>query len=356
MRKKIKVLIVEDSLVVRELLKHIIGSDARFEVMAAVSSAEDCLALLETQQPDIISLDIRLPGMNGLDATLRIMAQRPTPIVVVAAQVDDDELNIAMNALRAGALSVVEKPVGVTNVDFEAMAAKLCTQLAIMSQVQVVRQGIDRGLRFGSVGAGPAPVNVAGTYSMVGIVASTGGPQALVQLLGGMGPDFPLPVLLVQHITSSFLEGFVTWLSGATPFEVCIADDDETPRAGRVYVSPSDKHLSLIHGHIAIVDSPAVCNQKPSGTVLFGSMARDLGKHGIGVVLTGMGADGSEGLRLMSDKGAYTIVEDASTCVVNGMPSAAAKLGGVRETLPPAGHRVAAARSGAGQDMSGGRS
>ncbi|MBI3445750.1 MAG: response regulator [Magnetospirillum sp.] len=334
MRKRIRVLIVEDSLVVRELLIHIISSDPRFEILAAVASAEECLALLETERPDVISLDIRLPGMNGLDATLRIMAQRPTPIVVVAAQVDDDELNIAMNALRAGALSVVEKPVGVTNVAFEAMAAKLCTQLAIMSQVQVVRQGIDRGLRFGSVEANPAPVGRSGSYSMVGIVASTGGPQALVQLLGGLGTDFPLPLLLVQHITSSFLEGFVTWLSGATPFEVRIAEEDEKPVPGRAYVAPVDKHLALIHGHLAVLDSPAVCNQKPSGTVLFSHMARELGKHGIGVVLTGMGADGAEGLRQMSDKGAYTIVEDASTCVVNGMPSAAAKLGGVCETLP----------------------
>ena len=150
MRPKIKVLIVEDSLVVRELLKHIIGSDPRFTIIAAVESAEQCLDLLETESPDVISLDIRLPGMNGLDATLQIMTKRPTPIVVVAAQVDDDELNIAMNALRAGALSVVEKPVGVTNDAFETMAAKLCTQLAIMSQVKVVRQGIDRGLRFGT--------------------------------------------------------------------------------------------------------------------------------------------------------------------------------------------------------------
>jgi len=335
MRKKIKVLIVEDSLVVRELLKHIIGSDERFEVMAAVSSAEECLDLLETSAPDVISLDIRLPGMNGLDATLKIMARRPTPIVVIAAQVDDNELNIAMNALRAGALSVVEKPVGVTNAGYETMAAKICTQLAIMSQVQVVRQGISRGLNFGSDDTPALPPRIGPvSYSMAGIVASTGGPQALVQLLGGMGADFPLPILLVQHITSSFLEGFVTWLSGATPFEVRIAEEDEKPLPGRVYVAPADRHLGLVSGRLSILDSPAVCNQKPSGTVLFASMARELGKHGIGVVLTGMGADGSEGLKQMADKGAYTIVEDASTTVVNGMPAAAAKLGAARETLP----------------------
>ena len=335
MRKKIKVLIVEDSLVVRELLKHIIGADGRFEVLAAVESAEQCLQLLETETPDVISLDIRLPGMNGLDATLQIMTKRPTPIVVVAAQVDDDELNIAMNALRAGALSVVEKPVGVTNVAFESMAAKLCTQLAIMSQVKVVRQGIDRGLRFGTGDLPPPkPVQCPGGYGMVGIVASTGGPQALVQLLVGLGTGFPLPILLVQHITSSFLEGFVSWLSATTPFQVGIAQENERPLPGRVYVAPVDRHIGLVHGGLAIVDTPPVCGQKPSGTVLFSALARELGRKAVGVVLTGMGADGSEGLNEIFRAGGYTIAEDASTCVVFGMPAAAAKIGAVREMLP----------------------
>ena len=335
MKKKIKVLIVEDSLVVRELLKHIIGSDDRFQVLAAVESAEQCLQLLETEAPDIISLDIRLPGMNGLDATLQIMSKRPTPIVVVAAQVDDDELNIAMNALRAGALSVVEKPVGVTNVAFESMAARLCTQLAIMSQVKVVRQGIDRGLRFGTgEQPPPKPVMRPGSYSMVGIVSSTGGPQALVQLLSGLGADFPLPILLVQHITSSFLDGFVSWLSSTTPFQVKIAKEDERPLPGHVYVAPVDQHIALVHGCLSILDSPPVCGQKPSGSVLFNSLARELGSKAVGVVLTGMGADGSDGLNDIFKAGGYTIAEDSSTCVVFGMPSAAQKIGAVREMLP----------------------
>ncbi len=330
---KIRVLIVEDSLVVRELLKHIIGSDARFDVVAAVESAEEGLALLDVVEPDIISLDIRLPGMNGLDATLQIMARRPTPIVVVAANVDDDELNIAMNALRAGALAVVEKPVGVTNAAFESMARHLCTQLAIMSQVKVVRQGIDRGLRFGTA-APPVSARPAKGYSMMGIVSSTGGPQALVQLLGSMGSGFPLPVLLVQHITSSFLEGFVSWLSGVTPFDVRIAQEGETPEAGRVYVPPPDRHMALQGGRLAILDSPPLHSQKPSGSILLASMAKDVGRRGIGVILTGMGSDGADGMAEMHKAGAHTIAEDESTCVVYGMPAAAAKLGAVKEMLP----------------------
>lgn len=233
---KIRVLIIEDSLVVRELLKHIIGLDDRFEVVAAVESAEEGLSRLDALAPDVISLDIRLPGMNGLDATLQIMQRRPTPIVVVAANVDDDELNIAMNALRAGALSVVEKPVGVTNAAFESMARHLCTQLAIMSQVRVVRQGIDRGLRFGTTAEPPPPPPKGTRYAMLGLVASTGGPQALTQVLTGLGPDYPLPILLVQHITASFLDGFVSWLAGVTPFAVRIAQGGEVPEPGVIFV------------------------------------------------------------------------------------------------------------------------
>lgn len=334
MSKKIRVLIVEDSLVVRELLKHIIGSDARFDVVGAVESAEEGLALLDVVQPDVISLDIRLPGMNGLDATLQIMAKRPTPIVVVAANVDDDELNIAMNALRAGALAVVEKPVGVTNAAFESMAQHLCTQLAIMSQVKVVRQGIDRGLRFGTAEPPVAARRPAQGYSLVGIVSSTGGPQALVQLLGSLGAGFPLPILLVQHITASFLEGFVSWLAGVTPFKVRIAHGGETPEPGTVYMPPSDRHLELRGGKLELVDSPPRHSQKPSGSVLLSSMAKDLGSRAIGVILTGMGSDGADGLADMHRAGAHTIAEDESTCVVYGMPAAAAKLGAVKDMLP----------------------
>jgi len=330
---KIKVMIVEDSRVVRELLVHIVGSDPRLEVAAAVASAEEALALLDTVRPDVISLDIRLPGMNGLAFTLQVMSSRPTPIVVVAANVDDDELNITMNALRAGALSVVEKPVGVTNAAFEAVANRLTTQLAIMSGVKVIRQGIDRGLRFGT--GEPAPRQSSRqSFAMVGIVASTGGPQALVQLLGALGPDFPLPLLLVQHITASFLDGFVSWLSGVTPFAAAIATDDEQPQPGRIYLPPADRHLGLDGGRMAILATPPVSSQRPSGTVLLTSMAKQLGRGGIGVILTGMGTDGAAGMAEMRRAGGYTIGEDESTCTVFGMPAAAMQLGAANEMLP----------------------
>src|SRR5580698_4172507 len=138
--KKIRVLIVEDSSVIRQFLEHIIARDPRLEIAGAVETAEEALRILERVSPDVVSMDIRLPGMNGFEATQKIMRERPTPVVVVSASVEKADLQITMNALRAGALTVLEKPVGTTSAEYEAMAQKLCTQLAIMSQVKVVRR------------------------------------------------------------------------------------------------------------------------------------------------------------------------------------------------------------------------
>src|ERR1700687_5790258 len=174
--KKIRVLIVEDSKVIREFLEHIIGNDPRLEIVGAVESAEQALLILDRVSPDVISMDIRLPGMNGFEATQRIMAKRPTPIVVVSASVEKEDLRITMNALQAGALTVLEKPVGTSSAEYEALAERLCTQLAIMSQVKVVRRRTNQHPT--STIKHPSP----GGHRMLGIVTSTGGPSALVQL------------------------------------------------------------------------------------------------------------------------------------------------------------------------------
>ena len=246
--KKIRVLIVEDSRVIREFLEHIIGNDPRLEIVGAVGSAEEALRILDRVSPDVISMDIRLPGMNGFEATQRIMAEKPTPIVVVSASVESEDLRITMNALQAGALTVLEKPVGTSSAEYEALAERLCTQLAIMSQVKVVRRRstvrpthrLERPL-----------VPYPGRNRMLGIVTSTGGPSALVQVLGGLRSDFPLPILLVQHITSSFLEGFASWLKSVCPFSVVIVRDRLVPAAGTVYVATRDRHLRVDFGGCA---------------------------------------------------------------------------------------------------------
>ncbi len=339
--RKVRVMIIEDSSVVRQFLEYVIRRDARLEVVAAVGTAEEALRILDRVSPDVISMDIRLPGMNGFEATQRIMATRPTPVVVVSASVEAEDMKISINALRAGALAVVEKPVGIGHEHYESLAERLCTQLAIMSQVKVVGQRIDRGLRFGPGGmerVSCTPERIVsrtpGPFRALGLVASTGGPNALANLLGNLPADFPLPILLIQHITASFLGGFVSWLNSICPLSVVFAQDKQRPAAGKVHVPPADHHLRLAGDRLGLDQENPVCAQRPSGTVLLQSMGQSLGPRALGVLLTGMGEDGAEGLKVIRDHGGYTIAEDATTAVVYGMPAAAVRLGAVHESLP----------------------
>jgi two-component system chemotaxis response regulator CheB len=274
--------------------------------------------------------------MDGLEATRRIMAERPTPIVVIADAIEDSSLKISMNALRAGALSVVEKPVGVTSAGYDAIASTICTQLYIMSQVPVVRQ---RSFSWRPPAAPPKSDRedlwASTRPTLMGIAASTGGPPALAKILGAFPADFPIPVLLVQHMGAPFMEGFAAWLNGLTPLDVRLAQEGDVPAAGRVYVAPGDRHLVLSStGALRISADPPTGGQRPSATTLFQSMARYAGPKGIGVLLTGMGEDGAQGLVEMRRAGAYTLAEHESTAVVYGMPAAAVRMGGVRASLP----------------------
>ena len=236
-------------------------------------------------------MDIRLPGMNGFEATQRNRQRnRPTPIVVVSASVECEDLRITMNALNAGALTVLEKPMGTTSAEYEALAERLCTQLAIMSQVKVVRR---RPSPMPIRPLEPCVAHQSGGYRMLGIVTSTGGPSALVQVLGMLRSDFPLPILVVQHITGSFLEGFASWLERVCPFSVVVVKDRVFPVPGAVYLATQDRHLRVKWGALHVDSGDPVCAQ-PSGTVLFESMASALGAGALGVLLTGMGEDGAK--------------------------------------------------------------
>jgi two-component system chemotaxis response regulator CheB len=251
--------------------------------------------------------------------------------VVVSASVDDQNLRITMNDLQAGALTVLEKPMGTASAQYEAFSERLCTQLAIMSQVKVVRRravtGITRPMER-------RIVRRPGCHQMLGIATSTGGPNAVVQILCGLGAEFPLPILLVQHITESFLEGFAAWLESATPFSVVLVRDRVVPAAGTVYLATRDRHLRLDWGVLRADSGDPVCAQRPSGNVLFESMAKSLGKFALGVLLTGMGQDGAAGLLELRNRGGYTIAEHESTAVVYSMPAEAVRLGAVCESLP----------------------
>jgi len=341
-KKPVRVFVVEDSAVIRRLLAHIIAADPRLVLAGEASSAEEALELIPSLRPDVISMDIRLPGMDGLEATRRIMEVHPTPIVVIADAVEDSSLRISMNALRSGALAVVEKPPGLLSHGFVSVAQTIATQLAIMSEVPVIR----RRARIADPVQKPAqplgePRGVA--PEIVGIAASTGGPPALARLLGALPATFPLPVLLVQHMGAPFLEGFASWLDGLVPLSVRLAREGETPQPGQVLVAPGERHLCLARRgtsvergtpSVRLENGPPVSSQKPSATELFASLAVASGPRGLGVLLTGMGEDGARGLLAMRESGAFTITEHESTAVVDGMPGAARRLGASSASLP----------------------
>ena len=355
----VRVLVVEDSAVIRRLLAHIIAADPRLELAGAVESAEEALQAIPRLRPDVISMDIRLPGMDGLEATRRIMAQHPTPIVVIADSVEDASLRISMNALRSGALAVVEKPPGLLSGDFAAISGTIATQLAIMSEVPVIRRRPDAFGDAAAAAGGGRWLADAGSDRrrdgnaplVLAVAASTGGPPALARLLGALPANFPLPVLVVQHMGAPFLEGFAAWLDGLVPMRVTLAQDQERLRPGHVLVAPGGRHLAIASApgavagamsearagtglQVRLSDAPPVSSQLPSATVTFRSVAEIAGARAIGILLTGMGEDGAAGLVAMKQAGAATITEHESTAVVYGMPAAAVRLGGSCWSVP----------------------
>jgi two-component system chemotaxis response regulator CheB len=238
-----------------------------------------------------------------------------------------------MEALKAGALSVVEKPAAATHRDYAAMASRLCMQLAIMSEVKVVRQ---RPKPHAGL-AKEWPAAASNLYSVLGVATSTGGPSALMELLTGLGADFSLPVVVVQHMTAGFMEGFASWLAGVTPMPLEVVEKRTLLAPGRVYLAPCHSHLIIEGSYAALDDSPPIGSHRPAADMMFSSMARTAGASGIGVVLTGMGEDGAAGLRELRAAGGYTIAEDETSAVVYGMPAAAVRMGGASESLPLGG-------------------
>ena len=340
--KRVRVMIVEDSLVIREFLTYVIERDPRLQIVAAVSNGEAALRALQRSAPDVISMDVRMPGMDGIETTRRIMAERPTPIVIVAANVNADEQRISINALRAGALTVLEKPTGGSREALEAFSDRVCTQLAIMSQVRVITQRPASPVESRVAADTDVRPTSAGPCRIVGIVASTGGPNALATVLGELPADFPVPILLVQHITSCFSDAFIDWLGSVCRVRVQEAAAGVRPEPGTIYVAPADHHLIARPRGLYLEKGSLVCMHRPSGSVLFQSMAETYGAGAVGVLLTGMGEDGASGLLEMRRAGGRTIAEHESTAVVYGMPAAAVKLGAACEVLalPRIGRRL----------------
>jgi two-component system, chemotaxis family, protein-glutamate methylesterase/glutaminase len=336
----INVLIVEDSKSARLLLEEILGQDCGIQVIGSVESGEEALRFLKYEKPDVITMDIVMPGIDGFTATRQIMETTPVPIVIVSSAYKLGEVENSFKAMEAGAVAIIEKPVSPKHPDYPRISRELAQTVKIMSEVRVVtRWGRNRKVTPAEVILSYPPTFSdfkAKKVELVVIGASTGGPPVIQTILSALPRNIPVPILIVQHISAGFVEGLARWLGSGTGFPIHIASHWEGCVPGHVYLAPDDCHMGITYGLNVELDKSAPENgQRPSVSYLFRSTARNYPKTAVGVLLSGMGNDGAVELKLMKDAGAITIAQDESSCVVFGMPGEAVKLGAAHYILSP---------------------
>lgn len=328
----IRVLVVEDSPVVREFLVSILDSDPGIQVVGTASDGDQVLDAVRRTRPDLITMDIHMPRLNGLEATRRIMETEPTPIIIVSGSDDPDEVVTTFDAMDAGALAVLRRPNGVGHPAYEVTARELVQTVKSMSEVKLVRRWPRRN-------TGGATVHTSARESararVVAIGASTGGPPVLQTILSSLPKDFPVPIVVVQHITAGFSQGFIEWLAQSSTLPVHLARHGDSMRPGHVYLAPDEVQMKVARRErIVLADESPENGLRPSVSCLFRSVAEVYGGDAVAGLLTGMGRDGARELRLLKDNGAVTFVQDKESSVVHGMPGEAIRLDAAILVLP----------------------
>jgi two-component system chemotaxis response regulator CheB len=332
---EVRVLIVDDSPVAREVLRALLESDAGIRVVGMAASGREAVDLTARLKPDLVTMDLVMPGMDGMEATQRIMADHPTPIVFLSAFFEREGSYSRDDALAAGALDVIEKPSHLPDVRWQSASASLRQRVRVLASVPVVRHIQGAGDRL------PDPVPVAksrAATTVVGIGASTGGPRVLDDVLSALPHDYSPAILVVQHMADGFMGALVETLRRRCVLSVKVAADGDRLHPGRVLIAPPDAHLTVrAGGRVCLDDGPPVSGFRPSIDVTFTSLARAYRGRSSGVLLTGMGTDGAGGLLAIRRAGGRTMVQDEASCVVFGMPRAAIEAGAAEQVLAPAG-------------------
>ncbi len=335
---KINVLLVEDSPVMRMLLTHLLNADPQLHVIGTADNGQEAVDFVAGKKPDVILMDVHMPKMDGYEATRRIMETQPVPIVISSATIKTEEVSETFHALEAGAVAFVEKPTGLGSPGFDQAVQSLLQTVKLMAEVKVVKRwSRDRWCRQNAVGQQLKDLpRTAEAIKVVAIGASTGGPPVIQTILKGLPKEYPVPILVVQHIASGFLAGMADWLRQTTPLQIQLAVHGDTPLPGNVYLAPDGLHLGLMSGgQILLSRDDPENGLRPAVSFLFRSVANVCAARAVGVLLTGMGRDGAKELKLLKDKGAVTIAQDAETSIVNGMPGEAVRLGAALYALKP---------------------
>jgi len=352
MMKKTRVLIIDDSAVVRQTLETIINADSRLEVMATASDPYFAANKIRKAIPDVITLDVEMPRMDGITFLKTLMSQRPVPVVIISS-LTSKGTQTAMQALEFGAVEVLNKPqLGNTKKFLEETSIKICDTIKAASMAHVRR--ISPAKAKAVAGASNTPVArkysadaviknsprrsmIKTTDKVIAVGASTGGTEALRVFLEGLPHDAP-GVVVVQHMPEHFTKSFADRLNALCKVTVKEAENNDTVLPGRVLIAPGNKHMLLKRSgaryYVEVKDGPLVNRHRPSVDVLFRSTAQYAGNNSIGIIMTGMGADGAKGLLEMKNAGARTIAQDEKSCVVFGMPKEAIKLEAADKIMP----------------------
>jgi two-component system, chemotaxis family, protein-glutamate methylesterase/glutaminase len=334
----INVLIVDDSLTSREYLKQIIASDPELAVIGEARDGKEALMLAEKKRPHVIVMDILMPGLNGYEATRAIMETCPTPIVINSALATPGQTEVVFQAMKAGAVAVCQKPAGFGQPESAELIEKLIRMIKLMSEVKVVRLLYPKkklpGTDFTNIASFK---HIESRIDIIAIGASTGGPPVLHTILSSLNKNFSTPMIVVQHIAAGFLEGMIEWLSKETALTLKIPKTGERIQAGHVYFSPEDHHMEITPSrHFMITKmGPNELVKRPI-THLFNSIAKTFHENSVGILLTGMGADGAQGLKEMNSKGALTLAQSKESSVVFGMPGEAVNLKAATYIFSPA--------------------
>jgi two-component system chemotaxis response regulator CheB len=324
---KVRVLVVDDSALMRKLIPQMVETDQSIEVVGTAMDGTFCLKKIEELRPNVVTLDLQMPGMNGIDTLKEIMRRHPLPVIVVSSH-STDGASITFKALGLGAFDFVTKPQD-ASAHMAETARQLIAKIKAAADCKVVRPGTlgaaVRVEKTASAKSGPPPTKT------VAIGISTGGPQALEYLLAQLPPDFPGTILVVQHMPSGFTEMFAKRLDELCALRVKEAQSGDVLQAGRVLICPGSRHMTvkrLPMGDVVVLnDDPLVNGHRPSVDVLFHSLAQEFGKMSVAVLMTGMGDDGAQGLGEVKKAGGMTIAQSEESCVVFGMPKAAIERG-----------------------------
>ena len=353
---KLRVLVVEDSVTIRKRLVEVLSSDAQFAVVGEAADGQAAIELCAATRPDVITMDMMLPGVNGLSATEHIMGHCPTPILIVSASLNRGELLKTDDALAAGAVHVFEKPRG--DEPDGHWERGFLSALRMVARVRVITHPRARlsQLRAQPQAVSLRPVAEGGSL-LVALGASTGGPNALLEVLSALPRSFPWPVLVVMHLNAAFAPMFADWLKSELQGDVAYARSGERLAAlrGCVRLAPPDVHLTVQSGALQLTHDPERHSCRPSVDVLFEFLAREQGADVVACLLTGMGRDGASGLLALRKRGARTIAQSEESCVVYGMPREAVQLGAAEQVLalPQIGMSLAALARGS-KDAVGG--